>query len=345
MARKKSARSKGYRKTVEKKPYLSKKEIIILVCIVAVIAIGLFLFNRFYDDGSLKVVSGAVQVSGENSLVINTGTGNSPKYYKLGQTAPLEGYTLTSKPINTDENVVAYTYEPEDASSAIDSVSVNGVVSPASNFASYVASYYSGYPQVEVSEVQTKTVGEHEVYWLTARAFPEVAEEAADAPGEAADEAAGAADAAVEETADAAGDAVEEAAGAAEAAVGEAADAAGEVVEEAAGAAESAVEEAADAAGDAVEEAADAAEGAVEETADAAGEAAEAAGDAPEETEVADETAPVYQEELYAYVAVGERAIGIHVLNNAESTDEYIGDESLVALMDQVIAGLSYETK
>ena len=37
---KKSAKSKGYRKTVKKKPFLTKKEILELVVIVAVIVVG-----------------------------------------------------------------------------------------------------------------------------------------------------------------------------------------------------------------------------------------------------------------------------------------------------------------
>ena len=56
-----SARSKGYRKTVQKKPFLTKKEIIALVAIVAVIALAILLFNLLYDDGSLDVVDGVVQ--------------------------------------------------------------------------------------------------------------------------------------------------------------------------------------------------------------------------------------------------------------------------------------------
>ena len=51
---KQSAKSKGYRKTVKKKPFLTKKEIIELVVIVAVIVVGIVLFNLFYDDGYLR---------------------------------------------------------------------------------------------------------------------------------------------------------------------------------------------------------------------------------------------------------------------------------------------------
>ena len=66
-----SARSKGYRKTVQKKPFLTKKEIIALVAIVAVIALAILLFNLLYDDGSLDVVDGVVQTENfDNSVIV-----------------------------------------------------------------------------------------------------------------------------------------------------------------------------------------------------------------------------------------------------------------------------------
>ena len=61
MAKKTSAKSQGYRKTVQKKPYLTKKEIIITVSIIAALILAFVLFNIFYDDGSLKVKDGVVQ--------------------------------------------------------------------------------------------------------------------------------------------------------------------------------------------------------------------------------------------------------------------------------------------
>ena len=48
---KKSAKSKGYRKTVTKKPYLSTKEIIWTCAIVVALILIVVLFNVFYDDG------------------------------------------------------------------------------------------------------------------------------------------------------------------------------------------------------------------------------------------------------------------------------------------------------
>ena len=76
---KKSAMSKGYRKTVKKKPFLSKKEIIELIVIVAVILLGIVLFNIFYDDGFIKedavqqgdIVAYAQQVGADHLIFAN----------------------------------------------------------------------------------------------------------------------------------------------------------------------------------------------------------------------------------------------------------------------------------
>ena len=66
--------------------------------VIAVIVIGIVLFNLLYDDGSLDVVDGVAQVQGENSLLINAGSANNPRYFKLGQLADIEGYALESAP-------------------------------------------------------------------------------------------------------------------------------------------------------------------------------------------------------------------------------------------------------
>ena len=62
---KKSAKSKGFRRQNQKKPYLSTKEIA-AVCVIAILlAIGAFFLFR-YDDGALKVQDGAVVTDGDN---------------------------------------------------------------------------------------------------------------------------------------------------------------------------------------------------------------------------------------------------------------------------------------
>ena len=89
-----SARSKGYRKTVQKKPFLTKKEIIALVAIVVAIALAILLFNLLYDDGSLDVVDGAVQTENfENSVIVQDHIGDETKYFKVAEVGELEGYT------------------------------------------------------------------------------------------------------------------------------------------------------------------------------------------------------------------------------------------------------------
>ena len=81
-----SARSKGYRKTVQKKPFLTKKEIIALVAIVAAIVLAIVLFNLLYDDGSLEVVDGVVQTENlESSLIATDVVGDETKYFKVAE--------------------------------------------------------------------------------------------------------------------------------------------------------------------------------------------------------------------------------------------------------------------
>ena len=89
---KKSAKSKGYRKTITKKPYLGKKDIIWLCVIVALLAVGAFFLFR-YDDGALKVQDGAVLADGDNWLIADgSNVRGRSRYYKLGEIGELEGY-------------------------------------------------------------------------------------------------------------------------------------------------------------------------------------------------------------------------------------------------------------
>ena len=120
---KKSAKSKGYRKSAEKKAYLSKKEIIITAVAAVIVIIGLLTMNALGKPDGLKVRDGVVQVSGENSLIVNTGTGYNPLYEKLGQLKEIEGWNMTAEPVGADENVLKYVYTPA-GESPIDTITV-----------------------------------------------------------------------------------------------------------------------------------------------------------------------------------------------------------------------------
>ena len=115
-----SARSKGYRKTVQKKPFLTKKEIIALVVIVAVIALAVILFNLLYDDGSLDVVDGVAQTENlENSLIATDVIGDETKYFKVGEAGEIAGYTRERVENTADANLATFDYYPEDETSPI----------------------------------------------------------------------------------------------------------------------------------------------------------------------------------------------------------------------------------
>ena len=320
---KKSARSKGYRKVRnEKQPYLSKKEIIALVAIVAAIALVVFLINNFYDDGSLKLRGGVIQAQGENSITYNAGNEKNPKYFKVGEVHEIEGYTLEGTVLGSDENWRNYTLTPEDG--RVDSVKFSASAQEHEALANYMKAYMTGNMQSywedgEVSDVLTKENGEHPVaYYITSwTTHPDETSAAAAATAEAAGDSAEAAD----DTAEAADDTTE------------------------------AADDAAEAAGDTAEAADDSAETA-DDTAEAAGEAAEAAGDTAEATgetvEAAEEepAAALYHQELSAYVSNGEkRTVCIHIIKESEDRTVLLEQSALEAVLDDALSALTYEIK
>ena len=122
-----SARSKGYRKTVQKKPFLTKKEIIALVAIVAAIALAILLFNLLYDDGSLDVVDGVVQTENfDNSVIVQDHIGDETKYFKVAEVGEIEGYTREREENSANANLATFVYTPEDETSPIDYIRVSG---------------------------------------------------------------------------------------------------------------------------------------------------------------------------------------------------------------------------
>ena len=122
-----SARSKGYRKTVQKKPFLTRKEIIALVAIVAAIALAILLFNLLYDDGSLDMVDGVVQTENfENSVIAQARIGDETKYFKVAEIGEIEGYTREREENSADANRATFVFTPEDETSPIDYIRVSG---------------------------------------------------------------------------------------------------------------------------------------------------------------------------------------------------------------------------
>lgn len=150
---KKSAMSKGYRKTVKKKPFLTKKEIIELVVILAVILLGVVLFNIFYDDGFIKekdVQTGDVVSYASSNL--------RDRYMKIAEIRELEGFTLAER--GEDSTVIsAYTFNSDDNQDNIESIAVNGSFVSAQTLVDTTMAYMSGLTEdSNVSAVQETTI-------------------------------------------------------------------------------------------------------------------------------------------------------------------------------------------
>lgn len=207
---KKSAISKGYRKSVKKKPFLTKKEIIELIVILAVIVAGVVLFNIFYDDGFVKAKD--VQ---PGDIVSYASTDLRDRYSKVAEIGELEGFTLEER----DEDaalISAYVFKPDGEQDHIDSISVNGSFVGARALAESTVSYMSSYPDdVALIDIQETTIDGYDAVMfaygygeydetLDASASEESVEESVEEPAEepaedVADEAADAEDVAAEE--------------------------------------------------------------------------------------------------------------------------------------------------
>lgn len=168
---KKSIKSKGYRKSAPKKAYLTKKELTITIIVAAVVIVALALFIGLYDDGALKVTDGAVQVSGENNLIVNAGTGYKPRYYKLGQLSGIDGYTLSTSPLDSSGIVNEFVYTP-DGESPIDSISVRTYSLDADTYATAAEETYTSDATMNCDGLHTAEDDGHAVSYLTFRVTP-----------------------------------------------------------------------------------------------------------------------------------------------------------------------------
>ena len=176
---KKSARSKGYRKSAPKKTYLTKKEITVTAIVAGVVILALALFIGLYDDGSLKIRNGEVRVEGENNLIVNAGTGYEPRYFKLGQLTEIDGYAMSVSPLDSDGIVNEFVYTPE-GESAIDSISVRTYSLDAATYASAAEESYVSDATMNCDGLHTLEDDGHAVSYLTFRVTPSEADPSTD---------------------------------------------------------------------------------------------------------------------------------------------------------------------
>lgn len=168
---KKSAKSKGYRKAVEKKPYLSKKDIIILCLLLAVVAVGAILLFT-YDDGALKVKDGKIVDPGENWLIVNGNTRGGRRYFKVGEVGDIDGYTREAQPFASDDNLYQFNYTPEAEDSAVTGIAISASAYDPVRLAEGNASLVAAVKDTTVSDVATDKAGELEYsYYTYTRAY------------------------------------------------------------------------------------------------------------------------------------------------------------------------------
>ena len=190
-----SARSKGYRKTEQKKPFLTKKEIIALVVIVAVIALAIILFNLLYDDGSLEMVDGVAQTENlETSLITSESIGDEVKHFKVGEVGEIAGYTRERSENTVDANRASYIYRPEDEDSPVDYLRISAGGDTPEQLATTALWNYSANPTyfgTAPNGVQETEIDGRTVYYIisTNEYVPQNAEDAAEATEETAAEA------------------------------------------------------------------------------------------------------------------------------------------------------------
>lgn len=113
---KNSARAKGYRKNQKKSTGYTESEKKIMTIgflVIVLVIVGVLVLPDWIESFSLlKVKDGVVQGVEDNWLICNLGTSSSPKYRKLAEINPVEGFELTDTNYITDANVPYFVYAP-----------------------------------------------------------------------------------------------------------------------------------------------------------------------------------------------------------------------------------------
>ena len=154
-----SAASKGYRKQTAKKPYLSKKDIIWVCAILALVVIGAVLLFS-YDDGALKVKDGKVVTDGDNWLIVDgSKVRGRTRYFKAGEIGDIEGYSRETGVSSADVNIPLYAFKPEAEGAEISEISVTTSHTAFAPLAQYASAAIGGTEGFEVTKAAEEVLG------------------------------------------------------------------------------------------------------------------------------------------------------------------------------------------
>jgi AraC-like DNA-binding protein len=193
---KKSARSKGYRKTYKPVVGYTKTEKNILlygsIALVIILACVLWLPDFIDSLGYLRVKKGVVQNVEDNWLICDVSDTDKNKYLQLGTMGDVEGFELVAvEAIGTDTNLKGFTFEP----TAEDSVAKTVQVYPGDGEAYNLCTNYKTMLPNFVGEVLymdemvlTEEYNGLTIYSFLAEYRSEIIEEETDETAEAAEE-------------------------------------------------------------------------------------------------------------------------------------------------------------
>lgn len=144
-----------------------RKRTIIICSVVAVILLAVILVVSLWPDGSLPVKNGVVVTEGDNWLILNKGSQDRPKYYKLGEFTAIDGFTSDeSWVMSSDSNVTSFWVENNDTEAAFASYAIDGVNAPANEIAPSAYELIAQYGGEMISDaVRTTTINDQECYY------------------------------------------------------------------------------------------------------------------------------------------------------------------------------------
>lgn len=167
---KSSARAKGYRKNQKKTNGYTESEKKIMTIgflVIVVVIIGVLVLPDWIESFSLlKVKDGVVQGVEDNWLICNLGTSSSPKYRKLAEINPVDGFEMSETSYITDANTPYFIFEPT-GDSAAQKLTVQAGNGGAEALASKYAETIGAFSDVLYkSDVAAETVGDRKIWTI-----------------------------------------------------------------------------------------------------------------------------------------------------------------------------------
>lgn len=172
-------------KKAPKKPVPRELKYGIAFCAVALVA-AIVLVIALYNDGSLALnEEGLPVMEANNWLVANKGSSSDPKYYKVGEISPLDGFSVEEDTLeDMSMNMRIYNFLADDPDSQITQYYATATDRPAKDNAETAnANYLLYYDSLQISDVRTAAIDGLEVHYFTTASLPSSAQEETEADG------------------------------------------------------------------------------------------------------------------------------------------------------------------